>query len=134
MAKVLLILELFLKLLIDIFPLLEYPDTEKEEKKFIRKYKFIRLLVEANINNNKSRYNNYGFIGKILFNLNMQGITYLFDIFNINITEYGMIMLFSFIGGIAGFLRVNFCLPFETIYQLNSILKTLEEDDDFNED
>ena len=51
---------------IDIFPLLEYPDTEKEEKKFIRKYKFIRLLVEANINNNKSRYNNYGFIGKIL--------------------------------------------------------------------
>ena len=75
-----------------------------------------------------------GFIGKILFNLNMQGITYLFDIFNINITEYGMIMLFSFIGGIAGFLRVNFCLPFETIYQLNSILKTLEEDDDFNED
>ena len=64
----------------------------------------------------------------------MQGITYLFNIFNINITEYGMIMLFSFIGGIAGFLRVNFCLPFETIYQLNSILKTLEEDDDFNED
>ncbi len=51
---------------IDIFPLLEYPDTEKEEKKFIRKYKFIRLLVEANINNNKSRYNNYGFVGKIL--------------------------------------------------------------------
>lgn len=74
-----------------------------------------------------------GLIGKILFNLNVQGITYLFDIFNITITEYGMIMLFSFIGGIAGFLRVNFCLPFEAIYQLNSTLKTLEEDD-FNED
>lgn len=51
---------------IDIFPLLDYPDNEKEEKKFVRKYKMLRLLIEANICNNKSRYNNYGKVGKFI--------------------------------------------------------------------
>lgn len=51
---------------VDVFPLLEYPDNKREEKKFARRYKFLRLLIETNIKNNKSRYNNYGTIGKIL--------------------------------------------------------------------
>ena len=51
---------------IDVFPLLEYPNSRSEEKKFTRRYKFLRLLIETNIKNNKSRYNNYGTIGKIL--------------------------------------------------------------------
>ncbi len=51
---------------IDIFPLLDYPETAAEEKKFARKYKFMRLLAETNIKHNKVRYNNYGLIGKVL--------------------------------------------------------------------
>lgn len=51
---------------VDVFPLLEYPNSRSEEKKFTRRYKFLRLLIETNIKNNKSRYNNYGTIGKIL--------------------------------------------------------------------
>lgn len=51
---------------IDVFPLLECPDNKRDEKKFARRYKFLRLLIETNIKNNKSRYNNYGTIGKIL--------------------------------------------------------------------
>ena len=51
---------------VDVFPLLECPDNKREEKKFARRYKFLRLLIETNIKNNKSRYNNYGTIGKIL--------------------------------------------------------------------
>ncbi len=54
---------------IDVFPLLEYPNSRSEEKKFTRRYKFLRLLIETNIKNNKSRYNNYGIIGKILSNI-----------------------------------------------------------------
>ena len=50
---------------IDIFPLLEYPDNEKDKKIIARKIKISRLLIENNLKNN-NYYKSYGKSGKIL--------------------------------------------------------------------
>lgn len=50
---------------LDIFPLFEFPQEEKKFKKYIKKIKITRLLVENNLKPNKF-INTYGRFGKIL--------------------------------------------------------------------
>lgn len=50
---------------IDIFPLIPYPTNKKDQKKFRRKIKLYNLLVESDMKN-KTKYNNYGNVGKTL--------------------------------------------------------------------
>ena len=50
---------------IDIFPLIPYPDSEKERKLFWKKVNLLSLLIEADLVN-MNKYKNYGKVGKIL--------------------------------------------------------------------
>lgn len=50
---------------LDIFPLIEYPDNEKDRKKIERKFKITKLLIDNNMAINKN-YKSYGLSGKIL--------------------------------------------------------------------
>ena len=50
---------------IDIFPLVPYPENKLAKKLFLRKLTTINLLLEADLVN-KSKYNTYGKVGKIL--------------------------------------------------------------------
>ena len=50
---------------LDIFPLLEWPENEKEKKKIDKIFKISKLLIDCNMKTNKN-YKSYGMIGKIL--------------------------------------------------------------------
>lgn len=50
---------------LDIFPLIEYPDNEKDKKKIDRIFKITKLLIDCNMKQNKN-YKSYGVSGKIL--------------------------------------------------------------------
>ena len=53
---------------IDIFPLIEYPDNNREKRRINNILKISRLLIDCNMKNNK-HYKTYGISGKILFKL-----------------------------------------------------------------
>lgn len=50
---------------IDIFPLIPYPNDLYDRKKLLKSYKIIHLLIEADLKD-KTKYNCYGFWGKLL--------------------------------------------------------------------
>ena len=50
---------------LDIFPLIEYPENEKEKKKIDKIFKISKLLIDCNMKTNKN-YKSYGLSGKIL--------------------------------------------------------------------
>ena len=53
---------------IDIFPLIPYPKDNNDRKKLLKNLTIINLLIEADMHN-KTKYNTYGRIGKILSKL-----------------------------------------------------------------
>ena len=53
---------------LDIFPLIEYPDNDKDKIKINRIFKITKLLIDNNMETNKN-YNSYGISGKILSKL-----------------------------------------------------------------
>lgn len=53
---------------LDIFPLIDYPDNEKDKKKIDRMFKITKLMIDNNMKVNKN-YDSYGFSGKILSKL-----------------------------------------------------------------
>lgn len=50
---------------LDIFPLIEYPENEKDKKKIDKIFKISKLLIDCNMKINKD-YHTYGMNGKIL--------------------------------------------------------------------
>lgn len=53
---------------IDIFPLIPFPTDKKEQQRMWKNHKIVNLLIEADLKD-KTMYNNYGKLGKILSKL-----------------------------------------------------------------
>ena len=53
---------------LDIFPLIEYPDNDKDKRKIDWLFKITKLLIDCNMKYNKN-YKSYGLSGKILFKI-----------------------------------------------------------------